>query len=124
VLDPETKNLRHWSALLVGLFLVLDLAGVQYGFHLRNISPLAPDPLTGQIAPLIQGRCGDCADVPEVYVTPAQLLIVNLWLGGAAVFLFAWLTLLVAHGIACVRAERALVKRRADLKRPPRDPHP
>jgi hypothetical protein len=120
-LDPEIKNLRHWSALLIGLFVAFELAGVQYGFHLRDISPLAPDPATGQIAPLLQGRCGDCSDVSEVYVTRGQLLIVNLWLGAAAACLLAWLGLLVAHGIACVRAERAVIRRRATLKRP-RDP--
>jgi hypothetical protein len=113
-LDPALKNLREWVALLFILFLVLDIAGVQYGLHLARSSPVEPDPTLGEIAALIQGQRGA---YHNVYVTPGQRLAYYGLLGAAGLSLLATLTVIVAHGIRQLRPERTAASKRDRRRR-------
>ena len=113
-MDPALKNLREWVALLFVLFLVLDIAGVQYGLHLARSSPVEPDPTLGEIIALIQGQRGGYYNV---YVTPGQLSAYYGLLGAAGLSLLATLTLIVTHGIRHLRPERAAAAKRNRKRR-------
>lgn len=97
-LDPALKNLREWVALLFALFLVLDLAGLQYRMQLDLSSPAEPNPALGAVWSLGQS---------SIYVTAGQCWAYYGLLGAAGLSLLATLTLIVAHGIRRVRPERA-----------------
>ncbi|HLG88828.1 MAG TPA: hypothetical protein VKZ79_16695 [Alphaproteobacteria bacterium] len=107
-MDPALKNLREWVALLFVLFLVLDLAGLQYGLHLAQSSPLEPEPALGAVWALVQGQRGSFFNI---YVTEAQRAAYFGLLGAAGLSLLATLTLIVVHGIRQVKPERARGRR-------------
>ena len=103
-MDPALKNLRQWVVLLFALFLVLDVAGVQYGMMLAQSSPLEPDASLSQIAIMLNDLRGD---VYNVYVMPHQLFAYYSLLTAAGLSLLATLSVIVGHGIHRLRAERA-----------------
>ena len=107
-MDPALKNLREWVALLFVLFLVLDVAGVQYGLHLAQSSPLEPDPTLGAVWALVQGQRGSYFNI---YVTAAQRAAYYGLLGAAGLSLLATLTLIVVHGIRHLKPERTRSRR-------------
>ena len=104
-MDPAIKNLREWVALLFGLFCVLDIAGLQYGLLLARTAADHPNPVVGQIETIIHGYRGASQ---HLYVTSRQIHVFNGLLAGAGISLLASLTLIVAHGVRLVRAERRL----------------
>jgi hypothetical protein len=104
-MDPAIKNLREWVALLFGLFCVLDIAGVQYGLILARTAADHTDPVAGQIESIIHGYGGAWK---HLSIMPQQIHIFQALLAGAAITLLACLTLIVAHGVRRVRAERRL----------------
>jgi len=113
-LDPALKNLREWVGLLFVLFLVLDIAGVQYGLHLAGSSPVEPDPDLGAIFAVLQGQHGVYYNI---YLTPEQLWSYYGLLGAAGLSLVATLTIIVVHGIRLLRPVRAAVRARNRNKR-------
>lgn len=102
-MDPRVKNLREWVVLLFVLFCVLDIAGVQYGMHLVDISPDHPDAALGQIVALGHGPRNALS---YVYVTERQILTFYGFLGASGASLLATLTLVVLNGIRQMQAER------------------
>jgi len=112
-LDPAVRNLREWIGLLFVLFLVLDVAGVQYGMVLAHSSPQAPDASLRQIAVTLNDLRGDAYNV---YVTPKQLFAYYGLLTAAGLSLLAVLTIIVGHGIHQLR----IARRHAPAKRPRR----
>jgi hypothetical protein len=109
-LDPAVKNLREWIALLFVLFLVLDMAGMQYGMSLAQSSPLDPDATLSQIPVTLTDLRGDSYNV---YVLPTQLFGYYGLFTAAGLSLLAMLTVIVGHGIQQLRAARprAVAKR-------------
>ena len=113
-MDPALKNLREWVALLFVLFLVLDIAGFQYGMHLAGSSPIEPDPGSGATFAILQGQHGVYY---SIYPTPAQLWSYFGLLSAAGLSLLATLTLIVAHGIRRLAPERAARARNRQRRR-------
>lgn len=109
-MDPAVKNLREWVALLFVLFLVLDVAGVQYGMNLARSSPLEPDASLSQIAIMLTDLRGDSHNV---YVTERQLFGYYGLLAAAGLSLLATLVVIVSHGIhqLCLNRPRPAAKR-------------
>jgi hypothetical protein len=114
------KNLREWVGLLFVLFCVLDIAAVQYGLHLFEISPDHPDPVLGQIVALIHGHR---KTLSFVYVTPRQITVLYGFLSAAGAALLATLGLLVGDGMRLAYAVRrpaqsSVQRKRQDHPRP------
>lgn len=107
-MDPALKNLREWVALLFALFLVFDIAGLQYGLQLAQSSPVEPDTVLGAIKPLIEGQRGAYFNV---YVTESQQVAYFGLLGAAGLSLLATLTVIVVHGIRQLRPEHVRSRR-------------
>ena len=113
-MDPKLKNLREWVMLLLALFVVLDIAGVQYGMQLAGSASSEPNELTGEIVTLIQGSHG--ANY-HVYVTPQELWVCYGLLGGAGLALLSMLSLIVVHGMRRVRIDRREAMRQSRWRR-------
>jgi len=121
-LDPATKNLRQWVGLLFILFLVLDLAAVQYGSHLAQSSPLEPSASAGQVALSLKDIRGHAY---TVYPTQPQRLVYYGLLVSTGLSLLATLALIVGHGIHLLwnypRVQDRARRRDADPPPLPRD---
>jgi len=103
-LDPSVKNLREWVGLLLALFCALDIAGVQYGAMIAQAAASTPNPVVGQIVAMTHGPRGAYFNI---YITERQYIVFCALLGGAAISLFATLSLIVGHGV-----RRVIVARR------------
>lgn len=112
--DSSVKNLREWVGLLFALFCVLDIAGVQYGVHLAQISPDHPDPVAGKVVALISGPRGAWN---YVYVTLRQSIVLYGMLGAAGLSLLATLGLLIGDGMRQAVAARRPLKPRSAAQR-------
>ena len=75
-----------------------------YAVILEVVAELRP--VVGQIEAIIHGYRGAWQNL---YVTPRQIHIFHGLLAGAAMSLLASLTLIIAHGVRVVRAERRRV---------------
>ncbi len=115
-MDPSVKNLREWVGLLFALFCILDIAGLQYGVHLAQISPDHPDAAAGQIVALISGPRGAWG---YVYVTPRQITMLYGVLSAAGLSLLMTLGVLIGHGMRQAIAARPATLRSAAKRASP-----
>ena len=114
-MDPSVKNLREWVLLLMALFCVLDIAGVQYGMTLAQTAAWQPNPVDGHVVGLVHGPRGAWTNI---YVTPRQKIVLYAFLGSAAASLLGALGLIVGHGMhEMLKARRVPAKSRVHRPR-------
>jgi len=108
-MDPAVKNMRDWVLLLIALFCVLDIAGVQYAMSLAQTASWHPNLADGHVVRMFHGSRGA---LYPLYVTPRQITVLYGFLGAGAASLLGALGLIVGDGM------REALKSRITSRRP------
>ncbi len=108
-MDPALKNLRDWVLLLMALFCVLDIAGLQYAIALAQTASDQPNLAGGQVVRMFHGPKGA---LYPLYVTSRQITVLYGFLGSAALSLMGALGLIIANGMREALKSRAISRRR------------